>query len=92
MKDKILKLLKSPVYEDVILGLNLIRDWDWEEIQNLKDEDAMYRGVRIKIEHRLVPSTSKKFKLNGSIICHFNNALWFYPDFVPNDLTEYIQL
>lgn len=92
-KETILKLLKSSNYDDVILGLNFIKDYTWEQLQELGDN---YRDDCIRIYVEIKGNAMKdNYLFNGNIYCHYNAAINLYNDharvaWLPH--IEYIQL
>ena len=71
-----LKYLKSSNYEDVILGLNYIKDWTWEELISIADDEGR-EGLKIRIS---VKGDAEKdnYLFNNGIYCHYNYAINVY--------------
>ena len=78
-KETILKLLQSSSYDDVILGLNYMKDYTWEEILTMGEYGEKFQNVRVNTN-----ATGTLFFddyiLSFGIYCHFNSSLFFYND------------
>lgn len=91
MKEKIIKLLTSDVQEDLEIGLEIIRDWSWEEIQSLGEPSDFkhYKSVVIAIRDTRTKSWAYQFP---NFYCHRNLNLFIYKGQSDLKMTEYIKL
>lgn len=90
-REKIIKLLQSTVREDVIIGLNFLKDYTYEELvswpENMWKDELPKEGVRFSTK---VKGDIKDNYRIGNIYCHFNNSLFFYTN--PHGGVGYISL
>lgn len=78
-KETILKLLKSSNYDDVILGLNFIKDYTWGELCNIADYSSHY-SIKIYNDKAKGDAMKDNYLFNGNIYCHYNFAINIYND------------
>lgn len=76
----ILKLLQSPNREDVILGLEFIKDWEYKDLNKL---NPIYKdGEGVHLDNKCKGDMFKDNYIFKNFHCHWNAAINFYPDTV----------
>ena len=91
-KETILKLLKSSNYDDVILGLNYIKDYTWKQLLDIADNSS-HNSIKIYNEEAKGNAMRDNYLLNGNIYCHYNYAINIYNNGIEEwRHIEYIQL
>lgn len=87
------KLLKSPVREDVLIGLNIVRDWEWQSLSLLRDNTAgiFSEECQFLIWNNLKGDVDDDCYLLNHAHCHWNSSIFFYEGH-PNRKIGYITL